>query len=337
MAPNNRPRYNTTYTVERALEEFVTDLDMAYALGAGVEQWATTLGLDKPTDALKLTFPLSLDSAGYHEHIGDAKFRHLSARELSMEVRVYQDGVEEFIRKIERDPGWSGWNQAPAGMAHEALRHPNLLCAAMLHANPLLDLYAEKYDGGVTASAINLFHASHPVHIHDSSKGTFTNVHTGWEGFTETWAEGVVAMYETRKGPNGQPLGLAWTHVLVPPGYAQAARKFFESALLVQHILNAGGTIIGGVTLENRYKGAVQVVSAPELLDTNMIYTLALNKGAASPMPWIVQHMPTPRVTTFDAGGERAKLTGKVGISVELEAAVAGALPVAIDRWTAAS
>lgn len=335
MAPNNRPRYDATYTAERALEEFSTELDMAYALGEGVEQWATMLGLDKQTNALKLTFPLALDAAGYHKHIGDPKFRHLSERELSMEVEVYQDGVEEYVRKIERDPGWSGWNQAPAGMALEALRFPNVLAAAMLHANPLIDLYAEKYPGGATASTINLFHASHPVHIHDAAKGTFANAHTSWAGFTEAWAEEVVAMYETRKGPNGQPLGLAWTHVLVPPGYAQAARKFFESALLVQNVLNAGGTIIGGVTTENRYKGVVQVVSAPELLDTDRIYTLALNKGAASPRPWIVQRMPTPRVITFDASGERAKITGKVGVSVELEAAVAGAIPVAIDRWVA--
>src|SRR5690606_30678332 len=111
------------------------------ALGE-VTPWAAQLGFLRTTDALKTTFPIPLDAAGYKELKDDIRFRSLYHRSLSMKSKEWFDGVEAKAIEVEA-PDFSDWAGQPAAMAFEWERQPNLIVADLLaqssHAGPLLD------------------------------------------------------------------------------------------------------------------------------------------------------------------------------------------------------
>jgi hypothetical protein len=324
------PYNQVSHDAAQALTEFSSAFDKAFSTVDPESTWARQYGYVHNSASIKTTFPIPLDAAGYHEFKGDHKYRRLGARSLSMKTKTWQDGVEEFSKVIEA-PDFIGWGQAPANMGREATRHPMKLVAALLKANPFLDLYKVEEDGGwVSASAIRWFADAHPVNVLDDSFGTFDNDQSA----VKIGADMISAAklrFRQRLAPNGTPGGYVLDTLLVPAVLEEQAKDFFESDTLVLAVENAGGTIVGGVPRNNRHKGSVNLVVCPELLDANVVYAID-SQAAAS--PWILQDTGAPTEIRFDKDSEYWKHTQKVALSYLLEMAVAACLPHAIERIT---
>lgn len=314
---------------QQALTEFSLAFDTALALG-GVELWSKRFGLSNTSKAIKTTYPLPISAAGYVKREGDDRMRSLFERSMSVKTETWQDGVAELAKIIEA-PDFIGWGNEPARIALESLRQPNVLVAEMLHANPLLDFYREEFSGGSVASTIRLFANNHPVNVFDTSFGTFDNDHTV-TGINAATIAATKLRFRQRKGPNGKPLGLRFTHLLVPAALEEEAKSFFDSDNLVLAIENQAGTEnVGGTWTNNRHKGTIEVVVCDELLDDAIMYAIDGSKGA---FPWVVQDGGTPEEIQFTKQDSLYKTTGKVGISYVLEMSATAALPTAIERLT---
>lgn len=313
---------------KRALEEFSDEFRSALALGE-IEQWAEALGLVKTSKAIKSTYPIPVHAAGYNEFKGDMKYRSLYSRSLSMKPKQWQDGVAELERIISA-PDFSGWNEQPAAMAMEAMRQPNKWVAAILAANPNLDFYRDDEAG--TASSIPLFSNSHPVNVFDAAFGTFDNDHAASAIDADMMVE-AKTRFRQKKGPNGEPMGLRLTHMLVPAALEETAKEFLEQDLLIQAVENLGGTDnVAAVTQHNRHKGTVQLLVADELTASDEFYLFAKNKPGL--FPWIVQKEGSPEEILHDKDSAMYKSSLKVGLAYILTGNAAAALPHCIERIT---
>jgi hypothetical protein len=314
-----------------ALNEFSTAFDQALAV-ADPDLWATRFGLANSSRAIRTTYPIPVSAAGYVERSGDDKLRALFERSASMSPVEWVDGVSVKAQIVEA-PDFIGWAGEPARIAREGARQPNVQVATMLHANPLLDLYREELPGGSVASTITLFSSSHPVNIFDSDYGVFDNDHLA-SAIDATMITAAKLRFRKKLAPNGRPMGLRLTHLLVPAAREQEALDFFESDNLILAVQNVGKTEnVGGVPTNNRHKGTVEVVVCDELLDDDIIYALDGNKGC---FPWIIQDGGAPEEIRYDKDSDYYKNTGLIGVKYVLQMAVAGALPHAIERITLA-
>ncbi len=312
-----------------ALNEFSAQFDAALVSGEP-GTWASTFGFTNSSRAIKTTYPIPVDAAGYKLREGDDKLRDLFERSLSMSPKEWQDGVRAHHLKIEA-PDFVGWTGAPARMAQAAKRHPAKITAAMLKANPLLDLYRQELPGGSVASTKHLFDNTHPVNIFDSAFGTFDNDQTATLSSIEDWETMIKAAklrFAQRLAPDGNPMGLVFDTLLVPAALGEQAKDFFESDTLVLAVEN-GGTIVGGVPRNNRHKGTVNLVVCPELLDADVIYPLDSKSGCS---PWILQDGGAPEEIRYDKTSDLYKDSGFLAVKYILISAVAACLPHAIER-----
>jgi phage major head subunit gpT-like protein len=309
---------------QQALTEFSSEFDAALAL-ADPLPWSRQFGLYHTSRAIRTTYPIPVSAAGYVERVGDDKLRSLFEKSLSMSPKEWVDGVAEKATIIEA-PDFIGWAGEPARIAREAARQPNTLIAAMLEANPLLDLYRHELPGGSVASAVALFAGNHPVNIFDAAFGTFDNDHTA-AAIDAAMLTAAKLRFRRRKGPNGKPMGLKLTHLLVPAAREEEAKDFLESDLMVNAILDSGTNT--QQTSNNRHKGTVQLVVADELTDDNLIYAL---DGSAGCYPWILQDGGSPEEIQYTKDDAMYKDQGKIGVKYVLLMAAAAALPHAIER-----
>jgi phage major head subunit gpT-like protein len=320
----------TTYeilprTVAQALQEFSDQFAGALALG-DVEAWAEQLGATGSSTAIKTTYPIPVFAAGYAEFKGNDKYRTLYSRTLSMRQKKWQDGVQVLADKI-KAADFMGWGQQPAAMALEAQRLPNILVASLLKANGNIDFYRD--DELNVASARALFANDHPYNVFDSSVGSFDNDLSSASAIDATSVSTWKQHFRNIKGPNGKPLGLQMTHLMVPPALEEEAKEFFEQDMLIVTI-KEGSANVGGVAQRNRHKGTVQLLVADELEDADIVYPMALNKPGL--VPWIVQRDSSPEEIIDDESSEMYKRTGHVAIAHRLNANAAACLPHAIAR-----
>jgi hypothetical protein len=222
---------------QQALTEFSQEFDAALAV-ADAEPWSRRFGLYNSSRSIRTTYPIPVSAAGYVERKGDDKLRSLFERSLSMSPKEWVDGVAEKAIVVEA-PDFIGWAGEPARIAKEGARHPNRLVAEMLAANPLLAFYADEKLG--VASTIRLFASNHPVNIFDSSFLTFDNDHSA-SAIDSTMLKAAKLRFRQRKGPNGKPMGLRVTHMLVPAAREEEAKDFLESDNLVIAVQNVGAT-----------------------------------------------------------------------------------------------
>jgi hypothetical protein len=329
------PHQQVSKDALRRLEEFSDEFRSALVLADAVP-WAEQGGLVRRTDALKTTFPIPIDAAGYHEFKGDMKYRRLYARSLTMTSKLWQDGVEEFARVIEA-PDFIDWAGAPANMAREWARQPNILVAAMLAESsldgPLLDFYRDPDTNA--ASARRLFANDHPFNVLDPSLGTFQNYTTTTVAAIKDGSFFAAASDHFRaiKGPNGKPLGLRMEggSFLVPSTRHQVFKDTLEFDTLIRAVRNvAGAENVAAVTQNNIWKGTVGYTTADELEDQNYFYALAA--GRPGLYPWIVQQGSTPEEIVHDKTSHKYKETFKVSIGYVGQMAANAALPHGILR-----
>lgn len=330
------PYFQVSRDAARALEEFSEEFRSALVLGE-VTPWASDLGLVRNTEALKTTFPLPIDAAGYREFKGDPRYRTLYHRSMSMVSRLWQDGVEEFIRVIEA-PDFVDWAGAPANMAREWMRQPNLLVADLLAESsgdgPLLNFYDDP-DTKV-AGTRRLFAGDHPFNVFNTGLGDFDNRLTTTEAEIESGAffDDANAYFRSIKGPNGKPLGLRLSggKILAHADRENLFKNNLEQDTLVRAVLNVAETdIVAATTKANLWKGTIGYTIADELGDPDVFYILAA--GRPGLYPWAVQ-MGSPQETIFDASSERAKMTLKVSVSYVGQMNAMAAMPHGIARVT---
>lgn len=315
-----------------ALNDFSSAFDAALAL-ANPDTWAEQYGLPNTSNAIRTTYPLPISAAGYKERSGDDKLRALFERSMSMTNKEWYDGVEAPSDIVEA-PDFIGWTTEPQRIALEAQRLPNTLIAAMLAANPLLDLYRYELPGGSVASTIHLFDNSHPVNILDNTFGTFDNDHS-FTAIDEAWVAATKLRFRQKKGPNGQPLGLRFDTLLVPSAREDEALDFFEQDTIIDALLNVAGTEnVAAVPKRNRHKGTVRVVVCDELTSDNVIYPLC---AASLARPWIVQSAGPVVEIRYDKTSDFWKNTGKLAVKYVKKMGVAAAMPHAIERHTDSS
>lgn len=313
-----------------ALNEFSSAFDAALAV-INPDTWAEQYGLTNSSNAIRTTYPLPISAAGYKERTGDDKLRALFERSMSMVNKEWYDGVTAPADLIEA-PDFIGWGTEPQRIAIEAQRLPNTLIAALLAANPLLDLYRDELPGGSVASTIHLFDNSHPVNILDSSFGTFDNDHA-FTAIDEAWVAATKLRFRQKKGPNGQPLGLRFDTLFVPSAREDEALDFFEQDTILDVLMNvAGDQNVAAAPKRNRHKGTVRVVVCDELTSDDVIYPMC---AASLAKPWIVQHRGTIEEIRYDKNSEMYKNTGKLAVKYVKRMGVAAAMPHAIERHTA--
>jgi hypothetical protein len=334
------PNLQVSNDAARALEEFSEEFRTALALGP-INPWASDLGLVRNTNALKTSFPIPVSAAGYHEFKGDMKYRQLYERSLSMTMKKWQDGVEEFADVLEA-PDFIDWAGEPARMATEWMRQPNIMVADMLALNtldgPVLDFYTDKDSG--TAGTRKLFAADHPFNVFNVGLGDFDNrlSVTAAEIANGTAWDSITAHFRAIKGANGKPLGLTFSggYCLVPYTRENLFKNALEFDTLIRNVastgtINASASVVAAVTQNNRYKGTFGYTVSDELADQDHFYAFAAPKAGL--YPWCIQ-LGTPEEFIHDKSSDTYKASLKVKYAVVGKANAAACLPHGIVRVT---
>ena len=318
------PNYQISGDAQRALEQFSSEFDGALAAMEAV-QWAERFGI-RHTGRFRATFPIPVSAAGYRLREGDDKYRDLFQRSLTMIPQEWQDGVEAKALVLEA-PDFIGWAGEPERIAKESRRFLNQLVASVLHDNAYLSFYADVTVG--LASAKGLFANDHPANVFDDSVGTFDNDHEA-TAINADMMKAALIRFATKPAPNGKPMGLQPTHMLVPSALVQEAKDFLESDNILTALSQAANAAAPLGWTNNRHKGIVELVACHELEDNNIIYLIDAN----GPPPWIAQSGESPEEIRFDKDSDYYKRTGKVAVGYTMVAGAVGALPHAIEKIT---
>jgi hypothetical protein len=212
-----------------------------------------------------------------------------------------------------------------------------------------LDFYRDVKPGGVTALSKTLFDDAHPFNVLKTAVGTFDN---DWDdgdtvqGDTVPTEINKVLIAQLRKhfrsikGPNGRPMGLRLSGLIIPPKWEENALDVTTLGTAVTVVQNAAGTEnVAAVTQDNRYRG-LQVQVADELVgdlpsgnsgDEDTIYAVASRGAGLAPPPWVVQEGRMKEIV-YDESDAKYKDEGKVGVKRIQEWAAEPCLPHAIVR-----
>jgi hypothetical protein len=317
------PAYQVSRDADRYLEEFSTELFEALATAEG-DRWSEQFGIQS-TGKFKKTFPIPFSSPDFTEFKGAPKFREMYQRSITMVPREYQDGIEEKIRTIEA-PDFTGWPGEPGRVAKKMRKHLDKLTAAMLEANPNLNLYASPEDGKSSSTA--LFANAHPINIFDTSRGTFDNDLTV-SAIDAGAMSDILYAFNTTLGPDGEYLGLAPTDVLCHPAQAETWKNLLMSDFVLTKLSQTGSESTAVGQTNNRMKNIVNLIVVPQFTLATVFYVVDRN----GPPPW-AQQTDAPTEDRFDRNSEWARRTRRVRMSWVLTEAVAPILPQAIKRYT---
>lgn len=324
------------------LREWSDEFRQALVLGEFVT-WASTFGFLRSTDALRTTFPIPIDAAGYKELKGDITFRKLYERSLSMISKKWFDGIQTRAELVEGND-FLDWGGAPARMATEWQRFPQVQVALMLALNsydgPLLDLYRDP--DSQTASTRKLFATDHPFNVLDSTVGTFDNtLDTTLAKIADgTLVENLNDKFRLIKGPNGQDLGLKMSggNFLIPGTLENPFKKFLEQDTLIRAVVGATpGVAVAAVTQNNIWAKTVGYTVGIELVQPasggalgNYLYAFSAPKPGM--YPWVVQQGSAPEEILHDKTSEMYKRSLEIGVAYVGQMNVAGCLPQGIIR-----
>lgn len=296
---------------QTALTEFSQDFAMALTQ-PGVETWAKDNGLYRASRALKTVFPIPVSAAGYHELLGDLEYRALLEKSIELKPKTWQDGVEELASVIEA-PDFIGWTGQPQAMAAAATALLNEIVAGLLEANAV----QTDWDGKA------FFANDHPINIFKPGAGTFDNLDING-AVSVTGLKNAKEHFRSILAPNGKPLGLRLTHILIPAALEETAKDLLEQDMLIQTVGSSFGPV------PNRHKGTVTMIVSDELTNSTQWYGLALNKPGM--FPWICQDEGTPETIINDKTSDHYKRTLKVSYAAVLRGNAGLALPNCVVR-----
>jgi hypothetical protein len=252
-----------------------------------------------------------VSAPGFEVLKGDKRYRTISQKPIRLTPEIYQDGVEELVRKLEApDFDASEWDAQPEAMAVEARRLSNAVIAAALEANAACD-----WDGQT------FFYGTHKVNPFKGT-ATFSNT-TGSSGLSAVTLATARANMRAQKAPNGKSMKLRLGTIVVPPELENTAIELQKNPLVV-----ASGSV-GAVA--NIWAGSFEIVVADELSDSNDWYAIAAPRPGV--WPWLLVTRGVPKVDMLGKDSEHCIKTGKISYSVEHEVAGMLVLPHCIHRY----
>lgn len=322
------PYEQVSRTAARALEDFSDAFATALALG-DITPWATQYGYMHTTNALRTTWPIPLDAAGYKELSGDViKYRSLYLREVRLVSKTWTDGVAELASVIEA-PDFIGWADQPAVMADQWLRHPNKITAEMLavgsYAGPLLDLYRDPDTG--SASTRRLFAGDHEFNVLKPAVGAFDNqLTTTLAAIADgSFFDAMVNHFAGIKGANGDSLGLQLGSFLIPPTRRMAFKRALEPDTLIRAVTNQAGSENVAAGVEKNVHQGLDYVVADELKSQDYVYVMAAQKSGM--YPWVLTTKGAPEEIRQDKEDALYKTSLRVGLAYIGEMNVGAVLP----------
>ncbi len=341
------PYTQQSRTSTRAHEEFDESFRGALAIAEPESLWAAQHGFVISSEGmLKATFPIPLDAAGYREFKGEAKYRSLYMRSISVfNDKTWQDGVEELAKIVESNE-FIGWGEQPSKMATEWTRLPNTLVAQLLESNPNLELYRDPDTGTLTSKA--LFADDHPCNILLSGAGAFDNNRTTTVAdiLNGQFLSDLKTYARSIKGPNGKPMGFRGDGALIlcNGSREQLLDEALKQDTLIRAVKNdativppgtPGTAMVSAVTQRNRHLGTVGYQVCDELTSSsdNVLYVL-LSGGPADNYPWLVMQQSSPEVITQDKDSAKYKESHKISYSAHGDCKAAALLPHRIVKYT---
>jgi phage major head subunit gpT-like protein len=299
-----------------ALTEFSTEFDAGLA-AEPPSLWQKSLGrsvLSASSNAILTKYPIPVSAAGYKVRTGDDKMRQLYSKTASVYPYEWEDGVKEKAA-IVRAPDFIGWAGEPSRIALEAQRLPQKRLAALIEANPTLE-----FDGKA------LFATDHPVNVFGEVSGSIQNLYTtdvdaaDLTTFDAKILIRLMTHFRSVKAPNGEPMGLRLTHLIVPPTREYTARQLLtvlQNPLLAA-TLGGSNIVAEGLSFD--------LIVADELTDADKIYGAC----ATGPAFAVVQDGGTPEEIRYDEDSEMYKNQGMIGVKYILSMGTAALLPHSI-------
>jgi pimeloyl-ACP methyl ester carboxylesterase len=314
------------------LREFHDEFTGAYAMGAD-NLWFETVCTVIDTPAPQVVYPIAIDESGFVKFTGSYQYRDLGNKVIRLKNEVWQDGVAELADKIE---AWDfvGFSKGAAQMARMGLRAPARWAATVLTGTTPLSLYNDE-DANVV-STIPLFSSGHLVNPLKTGGAVFDNSALGGVGgFTLPNVTAWDTYFGGLKAPNGESLGLQFTHILVPRARYVEAKAFFRDDTLLQAVRNqANSENVGGVMRRNPYVGAIEVIVADELSSSNVVYPLALNRANDGLTPILIMKEPDVETNVLDKSSYLWQQNRKVAVNAVLKGSAGGFLPHPIAKVT---
>jgi phage major head subunit gpT-like protein len=250
------------------------------------QAWADTLDLVYPT--ITTTNPSSTEQeihgwTGMHpkgRKWSGPRSTHQAAPQTYTVVNVPWELTSELDRfKLDDDQFSIYWRWLP-DLARQAKRWPDYWTRDLIEAS------GDFASGAVQNGFDGLTHwnTAHPVDLYDTSKGTYVNDYTGGGVGGVGGAFGVNALatvYEamlSRKGEDGERLGVRPTHIMVPNELSLETELLLKSTFMAPP---AWGTITGQVgAADNPFmRWGIDRIVNPHLLSTTKWYLLDNGKS----------------------------------------------------------
>lgn len=241
-------------------------VDERYAgslVGADLDSWAANLGDVIATDEMSVRFPIAnLSGWGYQQYQGENRFRSFSGADFVLKTEEFQEGYEEYLRKLQKDP------VAARQWALFGSRLP-LLETDLVNSQIGAALVAGTTTNGIDGTVF--FSSAHANYKSSATPFTLANL----------MAE-ATTMASMADG-NGRNLGVKPDTILVPNALSFTATLAVSQALMLS----------GGVALDNPLKGAFKVVSSnnltnhatPASSDWYLLDSTMVSKGLP---PWVI-------------------------------------------------
>lgn len=137
------------------------------------------------------------------------------------------------------------------------------------------------------------FATDHPVSVNGQVTGTFRNLRTSF-ALTEANFNAAYAEMQALPGPDGQPLGVIATALVVPPALRSSALELTKSGLIV--------AASGNAAKENINQGIVEPIIIPELAGADADWYLMALGQVVKPLIFQLRESPTfDEIAGFDS------------------------------------
>lgn len=194
--------------------------------------------------------------------VGPRTAQNLSEHEYTL-VNVPYEGTVEVDKFDIEDDNLGLYTGVFMPQLGEAVRkHPEILAADLLAANPLA------FDG------LSFFNDNHPTFAPAGFAQTYDNDYT--LALNATNLNTMMAAAAQFPGEDGRPLGVRYTHIVVPPVLEFPAKQILKSATYASLISGEGA---GAVRIDNQLQGVLDIIVAPYLSAANIFYLVDLSKA----------------------------------------------------------
>jgi phage major head subunit gpT-like protein len=192
--------------------------------------------------------------------IGPRVAQNLSEHEYTLTNVPYEGTVEVDKYDLEDDNLGLYTGVFMPQLGEAVRKHPEILAADLLVANPTA------FDG------LSFFNDAHPCF--DTSATTYDNNYT--LALNATNLNTMMAAAAGIIGEDGRPLGVRYTHIIVPPVLEFPAKQILKSATYASLIASEGS---GAVRIDNQMQGVLDIIVAPYLTAANVFYLADLSKA----------------------------------------------------------